>query len=207
MQGGPRHAPKSSASHLAARSGSDLPTRDTHRGGPSHLSSLSSTSFPKTSVPAGCHGGGPGVSLSHLIASLHRDRPSPHSQKTAKIWWLQRFTGKGSGCSPRGGHSHCLQSAANAGKPSPEPLGPQQQPKVFLHTQKPKADPGCHPRSPPPAPGGVQSHPLGPTPLTPLRGNPVLPRAAQFGYHLRQPRSARWSFPKFCYKAISPART
>jgi len=82
-------------------SGSDLPTGKTpQRRGPLHLGSIAS---PQTSVPAEKHGGGPGASLSHLIVSLHPDRPPCSSQRTAKVSWPQIFTGTGSGCSLAGG--------------------------------------------------------------------------------------------------------
>lgn len=194
-----------------AQSGGDLPTGKAHCGGPSRHSSLStneigSIAFPQTSVPAGYGRGGPGASLSHLIASLHPDRPPSSSQKTAKILQLQIPTRKGSGCSLMGGTATVCRALPTGASSALSPSDHSNSLRCLLHTQKPKADPGCHPLPPPSRmPGSVQSHPLGHTPLTLLRGNPVLPSAAQVGYHLRQPRSARWSFPKFCYQAISPA--
>lgn len=123
--------------------GSNLPTSKTPRhGGPSHLSSLStdgigSIPFPQTSVPAVYHGEGPGLSLSHLIASLHPDRPPPHQQpENSKDLVAADIHREGLWVQPHGGHSYCLQSTANAGKPSLKPLGPQQQLKVALARPK-----------------------------------------------------------------------
>lgn len=68
-------------------------------------------SFLQTSTPAGCHGGGPGASLSHLIASLHLHRPPSSSQQTTNISWLQILPAQG--VQLFGGHSYCLQSDAD----------------------------------------------------------------------------------------------
>lgn len=119
--------------------GSNLPTSKTPRhGGPSHLSLLStdgigSIPFPQTSVPAMYHGEGPGLSLSHLIASLHADRPPPPpaARKQQRSRGCRYSPGRALGAASWG-HSYCLQSTANAGKPSLKPLGPQQQPKLAL---------------------------------------------------------------------------
>lgn len=130
-----------------AQSGSDLPTSKTpHRGGPSHLGSLSGDgiggiSFPQTSVPAGYLGGGTGASLSHLIASRHPDRPPPSSQKTAQISWPQIFTGKGSGCSLVGGTAIVCRVLPTQASPARSPSDHSNSQSWLQHTQKPKADP------------------------------------------------------------------
>lgn len=95
------------------------------------------------------------MSLSHLIASLHRDRPPPRSQKTAKIWWLQRFTGKGTGgCSPGGGTATVCRALPTQASPAQSPSDHSNSRRCFCTPKNPKltlAATSCVPPLPPAA--------------------------------------------------------
>lgn len=139
--------------------------------------------FPQPSVPVGCHEEVPGASLSSLIASLALETPPPSSQKTAKVSWLQIFPGKGSGRSLAWGTATICRALPTWTSSALSPSDHSNSQRWLLHTQKSKADPGCHPLSPP-VWASCGATPLVLHPLAPLRGSPLLPGAEQVGYHL-----------------------
>lgn len=135
--------------------GSDLPTSKTpRRGGPSHLSSLStdgigSIPFPQTSVPAAYHGEGPGLSLSHLIASLHPDRPPPPAaRKQQRSRGCRYSLGRALGAASWGGTATVCRALPTQASPALSPSDHSNSQRWLRHTQKPKADPSCHPCPP-----------------------------------------------------------
>lgn len=176
---------ESSASHPTAHSpGSTRPPRNPPHGDPLHL-----ISFLQTSMPAGCHGGGPGAPLSHLIASLHLGRPPPGSQKTANISRPQMFPGQGARCSFSGGtatdcramttpFASSAPAAAKGGSGTPE--NPKLTQAARGATPSVTPQPRCEE-----------------TPSPPHSAARVPPTTAALGM---------MELPRRCYKATSPVR-